>query len=193
MSENHPNPTGNQPPQFNGGPEQGTPQYQGGNQPAGQPGYGQPQYQGSDFGQRSPLDRPKSVKTASVLIFIVGGLTILGGLFGMLGGLAASASTEAADALQGIPPGALIGLGVVDIILGLVLIFAGVAVRKGKNWGRIATLVITILLIISFIVSLIGGNFSGIVGVVLLIIASVNLWKGEGAAWFKTLQGHQAR
>ncbi|WP_269928849.1 hypothetical protein [Kocuria massiliensis] len=203
MSDNPQGPTGNQPPQFGGNSDQGAPQYQGGNQPYGQQGgapqyqngnqpYGQPQYQGNDYGQRNALDRPKAVKTASVLVFIVGGLTALAALFLLLGGLAASSSSEAEEALGGVmTPGPLIGLGVLELVLGLVLIFAGVAVRKGKNWGRVAILVIAILLLVIFIISLIGGNFSGIVSLVLVVVATIQLWRGEGAAWFNALQGKQ--
>lgn len=185
-------------PQYQGGnqpygqPQGGAPQYQGGNQPYGQQqGYGQPQYQGNDYGQHNPLERPKAVKTASVLVFIAGGLTLLGALFALLGGIAASASSEVADAVEGTTsPGLLIGVGIVDVVIGLLLIFAGVAVRKGKNWGRIATLVMAIVLAVIFIISMIGGSFSGLVPLVLVIIATVQLWKGQAAAWFNALQNN---
>jgi hypothetical protein len=172
MSEN-PQQYGQQPygqPQ-QGSPQQGFGQQQGGypQQPQGQPGYGQQGYgqpqgqqqygQQQNYGQGGfqqggygqPGALPSSVNIASILFFVSGGLTLLGGLL-----LLAAASL-----------GAFFGiLAVLYLVLGAFEIFLGLQLRKLVPWSRTAAIVLSAVSIVISLALITQGG-SAILGLIL--------------------------
>lgn len=145
------------------GPSQGQPPQQWQGQP-GQPanvppppppqpyGYGgQPGY----AGQRPGL--PAQVNTASILMFVLGGLAILGGLFLFL--------------ISGL--GAIFAfLAVVYLAVGGVSIWAGVQLRQLKQSARTVALIVSGVIVVVSLISLAKGFF----GIIDLIMAGVVIY-----------------
>jgi hypothetical protein len=134
------------------------------NMPPPPPGYGygvQP--------QRGGL--PSGVNVASILFFVVGGLSVLGGLILLL----ASTFTTAGHTI-----------GAVALIVGLVEIWVGVALRQLKQWARLVGLVLACLGAILQLIGLIAGGYTGVVGLVLNVVIIYMLMRPDSRQAFET-------
>lgn len=114
--------------------------------PQGPPPSAPPPPPGYGYGGQPAI--PAQVTTASVLLFVMGGLAILGGLI-----LAAFASVS----------GLVTALAVISLLLGGVEIWLGVAVRQLKPWARTAALAVSGVVAVLQLISLISGGFLSIV------------------------------
>ena len=146
-------------PQWQGqpqGPPQGQPPQQWQGQPQGQPPNMPPPPAGYGYGGRPQV--PAQVTTASVLLFIMGGLAILGGLL-----LFAISSLGAIFAV----------FAVLYLVAGGVAIWSGVALRQLKERAREVALGLSGLVAILSLISIFKGGFLGIVD---LIMAGVVIY-----------------
>jgi hypothetical protein len=100
-------------------------------------------------------------------VTIIGILNILSGLFYLVGGLALGAILAIAIPLLGGIIGALL------VIIGIIYIILGIGCFKGWGWVWTLTVIFSILGILISLVSLVVGNFTSIVSI---IIAAIILW-----------------
>jgi hypothetical protein len=186
-------------------------------QPQGQqPGYGQPQGQQPGYGypQQAPqgqqpgygypqappvqpygmggypgavMEMPGGVKAARVILWIIGGLNLLGGLgaiaFSFVLGSeleksgASSGDTEAfADLSQGV----LIGVGIFSIIFAVLGMVLAAKFNSGGNGVRICSIVYAAFVVLFSIFSLPLGVVSMALGILVIVFVA----KADGAAWF---------
>ncbi|PGH48615.1 hypothetical protein [Streptomyces sp. Ru87] len=164
-------------PQGGGQPPQGQPGHPAPNQPYGQP------YPG---GNAMPPQMPGMLKAARVLLFVFGGLGIVGGFFTAIGGSALSnADVQEAFEDQGLAvdesmAGILIAVGVVGLLVSVAQIVIAAKFGKGGPGVRIAG-------IVSAVVMAAVGIFYfplGIVWIIVGILIVVFLAVKDSAAWF---------
>lgn len=193
------NPYGQQPPAPQGQPGYGYPQQapqgvppQGGYAyPQQQAPQGYPAYPGGPGGYPGvPMEMPGLLKTARVLLFIIGGLEIIIGLIAAVGGAALSStdSGSSGDLVGGV----LIGVALLVIVFGVLAIVLGAKFAKGGNGVRITTIVFASLSILGSLgnfanTSANGGSgvFGGIIGLAIAGVILASVVSSSGAAWFK--------
>ena len=121
---------GQQQPGYGQHPGQHPGEQPGYGQPGQQPGYGQQPggygQQPSGYGQPGGQQRPAQLTTAAVLAFVLGGLYLIASLLYFAGGSIVSGFSATSGS-------ALTLFGVVYLVLGGVLIWAGVLALTGKD------------------------------------------------------------
>jgi hypothetical protein len=105
--------------------------------------------------QPSSTARPSVVTTVAVLLFIRGGLSILGGIIAITGGsfLAGFGGT-----------GTLVVFGIIAIIIGGVEIWAGTGVLKLQEQARMVALAVVGIDAVLTVIYLIQGASGGVIG-----------------------------
>lgn len=174
-----PGPAGWGPPQGWGGQPQGW-----GDQPQG--GWGQPQY-GPPGGPYGPPRRPGTVLAAAIMTYVGAALFIVLGLVLVIGssnpdfreGFAEGAGTE------GVPTGAIAGVGVVVALVGIALIVLAAFAQRGSNGARIGITVIGGVFIFLQLVSIATGAAQALLGLIWIGVAITLLWVGGANAWFR--------
>ncbi|MGW4163932.1 hypothetical protein [Streptomyces sp. NPDC004788] len=163
---------------------QGVPPQQGYGYPAA-PAYGAPGgYPGV------PMAMPGGVKAARVMLWIMGGLQVLGaiGLVVMSSMVSkldtSSASTSDAEAFNSFGTGLFIGMGVLVLVFAAISMTLAAKFKSGGNGVRVCTIVYGAFIVLGGLTSL----PTGIVGLVLGILIIVFVSKADGAAWFKRQQ-----
>ncbi|MFI5620600.1 hypothetical protein [Streptomyces sp. NPDC051567] len=172
-------------------PPQGTPPPQGGYAyPQQQAPQGYPGYPGGPAGfPGAPLRMPGLLRTARVLLFVIGGLQILLGLLMCVGAAVISGSTGTEGIGSGLTGALLVGIGLVLVVSGGLAVFLGAKFANGGNGIRITTIVFGALGGLSSLSNFAGGSSGAAAGggisvaVSCIILASVVT--GPGAAWFK--------
>lgn len=181
------------------GQQQGQPPQQGygypqqGQQPGQQPGYGYPQAppvgQYGDFPGGPMTQMPGTLKAARIMLFVIGGLQLIGAAIFALAAVAVQKAKEDPklrddidfEQLADYSTNLLWGFTVAILVWGVIAVFLGAKVGNGGNGIRIATIVfasITALLgIYPFLVV-------GIVHLVLAVLIIVFCAKADGGAWF---------
>ena len=108
--------------------------------------------------QPSPAARPSVVTSVAVLLFIRGGLSILGGLIALTGGsfLAGFGGT-----------GALVVWGIIALLVGIVEIWAGTGILNLREQARMVALLVVGLDAALTVIFLIQGAGGGIIGLAL--------------------------
>ncbi|MEU8776721.1 hypothetical protein [Streptomyces sp. NPDC048606] len=194
------NPYGQQPPQ--GQPGYGYPQQA----PQGVPpqgGYGYPgaapAYPGGPGGfPGAPVEMPGGVKGARVMLYILGGLQALGGVFMMIasawvadmiseaaGSTANSGlSSSDADTAAAFGAGAMIGLGVVVLGFALWGILTAAKLGKGRGGVRVSGIIYASVVVLFSLISLVGANVFALISLVLGILIIVFLAKGDASSYF---------
>jgi hypothetical protein len=130
------------------------------NMPPPPPGYG-----------AVPNRLPSQVSTASILLFVGGGFSVLGGLL-----LVALGSIGAIFA----------AIGVVFLIIGGVEIWVGVALRQLKPWARQAAIVLAAIGAVLGLISMIKGSYTSVVGLALDVVIIYLLNQPESKQAFAT-------
>jgi len=105
--------------------------------------------------QPSSTARPSVVTTVAVLLFIRGGLSILGGIIAITGGsfLAGFGGT-----------GTLVVFGIIAIIIGGIEIWAGTGVLKLQEQARMVALAVVGIDAVLTVIYLIQGASGGVIG-----------------------------
>jgi len=164
---------------------------QGGSYPnyPGQPGQpqqpGQP-YGGYPGGPPVPAEMSGTLKAAQVLLFVFGGLGILGGLL-VAGVGALLGNPDVQDAIEdqgGLPEGTsaglLIALGLFSLIVSVASIVVGTKFGNGRSGIRIAAIVCGGLLVLGGLFYLPLGMLWMIGGVLVVVFTA----KKDASAWF---------
>ncbi|MEU0032548.1 MULTISPECIES: proline-rich domain-containing protein [unclassified Streptomyces] len=188
------NPYGPPQGQPSGYPPQGQPGYGYPQDAPQQPGYGYPQappVQQSPYGgyPGGPMVMPGGVKSARVMLFVIGGLQVLGAILIAFSAVAVSAAKNNAELkddvrfqqLADYSAGALWGVTVAVLAWGVLAIWLGVKCANGGNGVRITTMVFGILTAILGIYPFI---IVGLAHTVLAILIAVFVGKADGEAWF---------
>ncbi|NLU72340.1 hypothetical protein HCC61_06535 [Streptomyces sp. HNM0575] len=162
-------------PQQPGQPGYGYPQ-QGGFQQPVQGGY--PQQPGFNY-PNAPATMPGSVNAVRIILFILGGLGLLGAIGNFIQAAMFSAnSTEFAN----LGAGLIVALGVVGLIISAGAIFLGTQFNSGGNTVRIWTIVYGSLMAVFGLLTLIV--IVGIIPLALGILIIVFMAKEDGSQWF---------
>ena len=108
--------------------------------------------------QPSSTARPSIVTTVAILLFIRGGLSILGGLIALTGGsfLAGFGGT-----------GALVVWGIIAMLVGVVEIWAGTGILNLREQARMAALAVVGIDAALTIIFLVQGAGGGVIGLAL--------------------------
>jgi hypothetical protein len=127
--------------------------------------------------------RPGSVTVVVVLTIISGILTLLGGLFLLLLGGAATL-----DRLN-VSGGAVVIFGILYLIFGIITIIVGIGLRNGSRLARLLVTILMVIDIISAITSLIWFQTSqtltsGIIAIIVSVIVLALLWNRRASEFF---------
>ena len=108
--------------------------------------------------QPSPSARPGVVTTVAIVLFVRGGLSILGGLVALTGGsfFAGSGGT-----------GALVLWGIIAILVGVVEIWAGTGILNLREQARVVALAVVGIDAVLTVIFLIRGAGGGVIGLAL--------------------------
>ncbi|MFR9676252.1 hypothetical protein [Streptomyces sp. TR06-5] len=177
-------------------------------QPQGQPGYGYPQQQGYGYPQQQgglpqyggpaegypmgggygmPMAMPGGVKAARVLLYVQGGLGLLGSILilvfaAMLGGSGSDSGSSAveADLYSSVGAGVLALFAVFSLVLAVFGIVLATKFANGGNGVRIGAIVYGSIVIALGLFTLPGGILSLVLGVLVVVFVA----KSDGNAWF---------
>ena len=108
--------------------------------------------------QPSPSARPSVVTTVAIVLFVRGGLSILGGLVALTGGsfFAGSGGT-----------GTLVVWGIIAILVGVVEIWAGTGILNLREQARMVALTVVGIDAVLTVIFLIQGAGGGVIGLAL--------------------------
>jgi hypothetical protein len=173
-----------------------------GNLPPGQPGYqavppGYPGYPAYPGYPPYPARRgaPGSVLTVAVLQYLGGLLSLLTGVLVGLLALGATRINVAPDVTSQLPPGlasSIAGLGLavggLVVLAGLVAIWFGRKLHRGRQWARILALVVSGLSIVGTLYNgLLGpGDVNVLTGLVVPVLYLVLLNTRAARSYFRT-------
>lgn len=121
----------------------------------------------------------------SVLAFIGGGFLAMIGLVFAIAGSTAGFQDAVEDQLGPGLGAAVIGIGVVFLVLGALIIFFGVMALKGKRWAAIALAVLAGLSLIGGITDMASGTGSSLVGVAWSVTGAILLLVSSSQAWYR--------
>jgi len=134
--------------------------------------------------------RPTGVTIISILN-IIGGIIMLIIGFGLAAISSILPTMTAIDpnasgqmALAGLLGPAGVALGGIFIILGIISFIVAWGLLKGKGWAWSLTMILSIISIIISIVSLVGGNFGGVVNIIISGIIIYYLYRPHVKAFF---------
>lgn len=128
---------------------------------------------------------PTLVKVISIWNYILAALLILGGVLMFLGGgLIASLLLSFAGVF-----GALVILAAIIIVgIGIFRIFVGVGLWKGRNWARVAAIILSILAMLLDIISVVQGGLRGLGGIILILSLVINIIIGAYLSFNNTVK-----
>ncbi|MGY0069306.1 hypothetical protein ACWZEH_21465 [Streptomyces sp. QTS137] len=197
MSFGDPNNPYGQPPQQHGGPGYGYPQQQ----PSGQPGYGYPsppQFPQS-YGQPGPgpaAVMPGSVKAARMMLFVLGGLQVLGGVLMMVASAwfadyleeelssDPSISSDDVNTVGDVGAGIMVVLGVIVLGFAFWAIFTAVKMATGRGGVRVSAIVYASVVTLFSVISLLMANVFALISLILGILIIVFCANRNGSYWF---------
>lgn len=113
---------------------------------------------------------PTGVKIISVLYYIGAGLSILFGLLFLVGAGFMGILASQIPLLGLLGSGLFVVVGIVVIGLGVLSIFIGRGLWKGKNWARIVAIIFSVLGILSGLYSIVKGSYSSLLGMVINLV-----------------------
>ena len=105
------------------------------------------------------------ISTVGILWIVLGALSILCAVFmGVGGGSSFQAGSHASDGVMQVAVGSMMGIiAAVLLLLGLLEIFAGMALRKHRPWGRTTIIILSIVNLVGFPIGTIIGIYSLVV------------------------------
>ncbi|MES2341061.1 MAG: hypothetical protein V4597_05240, partial [Pseudomonadota bacterium] len=117
--------------------------------------------------------------------FIGAGFLLLVGLAALVFGSAIAAAFEGGfGELGDVIGGLIVVVGIVMIGLGVLSLFIGLGLLKGRGWARITAIVLTILGALISLMSLVSGDFSQIISLALDGLMLYALFNPQTRAWF---------
>ncbi|ARZ67831.1 hypothetical protein M1P56_27570 [Streptomyces sp. HU2014] len=126
-----------------------------------------------------PMEMPGGVRTARVCLWVLGGLSTLGGLiFTAVAAFAERGDSEFSRA-------GLAGIAVLSLVLGVASLVLAAKFRTGGNGVRVGALVVSGVVLLNALVSLASGAVVGGPGIALGALVLVNCVKKDGVGWFK--------
>jgi len=110
---------------------------------------------------------PTGVKVISVLYYIGAVISILAGLAFLIGAGVLSRVLAEIPVLGALGAGLFVAGGIVMIAFGVLGFFIGRGLWNTRNWARILVIVFSALGVLSGLLTIIGGDFSGILGLII--------------------------
>ena len=129
---------------------------------------------------------PVSVRIISILFFVVSVVLFFSTIVYVYNfflvtaplpvsdGLSVDVSSAGGMMLAVMIPGVILFMGIA-----ILSFFIGMGLWRGKNWARIAALVLSLLIVLSSIVGIIYGKMNNIFGLILFLIVARHLWFNE--------------
>ena len=110
---------------------------------------------------RKPAKIPGLITAVSIIDYIYGILMIIVAVFLFAGGAVLSTTGTFSNALPlaGIAGGALVAAAVFMLILGVIYIILGKAIKKFKLWAKVVQIILAIIGLFSFPIGTIVGIF----------------------------------
>ena len=116
-------------------------------------------------------DMPTGVKVTSIFYYIVGALTILGGILALAGGSFLGSLIPGMGTMFG---SIIAVVGVIVIIFGILEIFVANGLWKLKKWAKITAIVLSVLGVIGGLNSLASKAIA--MGIVWIIVYGLIIW-----------------
>jgi hypothetical protein len=133
-------------------------------------------------------------------VTIIAILNIIGGIIALFAGISIALASAFIPTIMSDPEfqanmqgqmipaqmigGAAIGIGVLMIILGIASFVVAWGLLKGKRWAWTVTIILSIINIITSAVSMLGGNFGGIVSIIISGVIIYYLYRPHVKAYF---------
>jgi hypothetical protein len=136
------------------------------------------------------MGRPTGVTIIAILNIIGGIVMIIGGLaLVAIGAILPAAFEQGMDSgMMGLPAamaGAFgIAMGGIAIALGIFSFIVAFGLLKGAGWSWTLTVVLSIISIVLNAVSLVSGNFGGIVSIIISAVVLYYLYRPHVKAYF---------
>jgi hypothetical protein len=149
--------------------------------------------------QSSSTSRPLGVTIIAILNIIGGIIMLVGGIGAVTGGAMlpmmypgglSGANVPGAEVnnLSGVSTsllgGGLVALGAVLIALGIFSFVVAWGLLKGRGWAWTATVVLAVINIVINAISLAGGNFAGIVNIIISGVILYYMYRPHVKAFF---------
>lgn len=112
-------------------------------------------------------NRPGGVTLVAVLTWISGAINIIGGALGLF------------------PGGQEFWSGVLQLVLGIVVVAVAGGLLRGSNLSRIVITIIQAIAVIAAVVGLFNGNWWAVFGGIFPAIVLILLWTGRANEFFK--------
>jgi hypothetical protein len=157
------------------------------------------------------VERPGRVTAASIILIVLGALSVLFGLLALLGGalFAGAASDPSVQAeIPGLPAafaGIILVVAVILLAWGILEILSGAKALGGRNWARITGIVLSVIGLLLFVLGLLGsmgapqtgvegaeaaGPTSMIINVVIAAAYAFVIWAfATSGRWFASRSG----
>ncbi|MFD7323756.1 hypothetical protein ACFV9D_22085 [Streptomyces sp. NPDC059875] len=133
------------------------------------------------------MEMPGGVKSARVMLWILGGLQVIGALMIFVMSFAveelakdSGASSADAEMFSDFGQGLLIFVGVLVLVFAVLAMVLAAKFKSGGNGVRICSIVYGAFLVVSGVFSLPGGIVSLVLGILIIVFVA----KADGAAWF---------
>lgn len=160
-------------------------------QPQAQPPYGYPGHPqpGTPFAAYpgGPEVMPSSARAARAMLFVLGGMQILGGLSLLVAALTLKIA-DGSESLNMLPIWLVCAVGILFLAFAVLSFSLGARYRTGGSGTRVGSILIGALFAPSCVVAMPTGAFVLLLPVVLCVLLIVFAAKAETAAWFKRPQ-----
>jgi hypothetical protein len=193
------NPYGPPPPHPQQPPAGPPPGYGYPQQPA-YPGYPQPGHPGP-MGPLYPQSMPTTVKTARIMLWVLGALQAIGG-FAMIAASGwfaeriedlmrsdGQVSSQDAQKIADIGAGVMIFIGVLTLAFAAWAVITGVRFAEGRGGARVSAIVYGSLVALVSAVNVFLGNILALLSLAAAVLIIVFCSNREGGAWFSRPQG----
>ncbi|MFE0106686.1 hypothetical protein [Streptomyces sp. NPDC059009] len=136
------------------------------------------------------MPMPGTVKTARVLLFTIGGLNAITGLFLLVAGAAAPAHTHGDEDGSALSPWILLAIGALSVALAAAAVVLAARFRSGGDGVRAGAIAIGALVAANALINLVSGS-GGMAGpgIALGSIVVANCLRRDAAAYFNRPRG----
>jgi hypothetical protein len=141
------------------------------------------------------MERPGWVLFAAVMQFIGAAALLILGLFALVGGSFIAALFEGGlGEFSDVFAGLIMVIGVIMLLFGVLALFIGLGLLKGRAWAKIVAIIFAALGAIAAVLSLLQGEFGSLLNLALNGLIIYALVNPQSKAWFEqqARMGHHA-
>ena len=135
-----------------------------------------------------PVKRPTGVTIIAILNIIGGIIMLIGGIAAAAAGAILPSLSISQSDLSGVPPillgGGAIAIGIILIIIGILSFVVAHGLLKGRGWAWTLTLILSVISIVLNAISIVTGNFGGIISIIISSVIIYYLYRPHVKAFF---------